>query len=233
VQARSPSHFQLFGPPHLAILACVALIGGGLGWRCRRSRTAARWIRYGLATFLAVNEIIWYVYRVRVEGFRFPEGLPLNLCDATLWITVIAAYTLNPLAFDIVYYLGLAGAGMALLTPDLWTPGWSYPIVYFFLAHGVEVGTILTLVWGKLAAPRPGSWWRMMGVLNLYAVAVGAFDAIFKTNYMYLRHKPDSASPLDFLGPWPVYLLGGEVLALILFFLLWLPFRFRPRRVVN
>jgi hypothetical integral membrane protein (TIGR02206 family) len=226
---RSPSHFQLFGPAHLAILTGVALIADGFAQWCRRSVRAAGSIRYSLATFLAVNEVIWYVYRVRVEGFRFPEGLPLNLCDATLWVTVIAAYTLNPLAFDIVYYLGLAGAGMALLTPDLWTPGWSYPIIYFFLAHGMEVATILTLAWAKLAAPRPGSWWRMMGVLNLYAVAVGLFDTIFKTNYMYLRHKPDSASPLDYLGPWPFYLLGGEVLALVLFYLLWIPFRSRHR----
>lgn len=97
----------------------------------------------------------------------------------------------------------------------------------FFLAHGFTVATILTLLWGKLAAPRPGSLWRVLGILNAYALAVGLFDAIFKANYMYLCQKPEAVSLLSYLGPWPLYLAGGELAALALFWLLWLPFRNR------
>jgi uncharacterized membrane protein YwaF len=50
---------------------------------------------------------------------------------------------------------------------------------------------------------------------------------IYKTNYMYLCRKPEGASPLDYLGPWPWYIATGEVVALGLFALLWLPFRVR------
>jgi hypothetical integral membrane protein (TIGR02206 family) len=225
VATGSAVHFQLFGRAHLLILACIPLIAWGLAQWSRQSDHAARSIRYSLAAFLAVNELIWYVYRLRVEGFRFPNALPLNLCDVTLWVTVIAACTLQPLAVEAAYYAGLAGMSMALLTPDLWAPLASYPTIYFFLAHGMGAATVLTLVWSKLATPRPGSWWKVLALLNAYAAAIGLFNAIFKTNYMYLRQKPESASLFDYFGPWPFYLIGGELIALTLFWLLWLPFR--------
>jgi hypothetical integral membrane protein (TIGR02206 family) len=132
-----------------------------------------------------------------------------------------------------VYFAGLAGAGMALITPDLWAMSWTYPTIHFFVAHGMVVIVVLTLIWGKLAAPRSGSPWRVLGILNAYAACVGLFDALFKTNYMYLRGKPSSFSVLDYFGPWPLYLIGGELLAILLFWLLWLPFRVRAGAVRN
>jgi len=210
--------FHLFGPLHLLILASVPAIAAMLA-------KAASWIRYGLGAFLTLNELTWYAYRLRVEGFRFPEGLPLNLCDLTLWLTVVALFTLNPLAFEMAYFGGLGGSGMALITPDLWAPFFSYPTLYFFLAHGTVIIAILTLLWGKLARPRPGSVWRVFVALNGYAALVGIFDSIFGTNYFYLCRKPAGASLLDYLGPWPIYIVGGEAVALIIFWLLWLPVR--------
>jgi hypothetical integral membrane protein (TIGR02206 family) len=226
-----PSNFHFFGPVHLLILVSFPILAWCLAQFARRGPRAARSIRYSLATFLAVNELIWYAYRIQQEGFRFPNALPLNLCDVMLWVTVVAAFTLQPLAFELAYFAGVAGMTQALLTPDLWAPLASYPTIYFFLAHGIAVATILTLVWAHLTAPRPGSWWKALIFLNAYAAAVGTFDAIFKTNYMYLRQKPPGGSLLDFFGPWPYYLVGGELMAMALFWLLWLPFRRQSRPV--
>ncbi len=217
--------FHLFGPAHLLILAAIPVLAAALSASSRRRPANARPIRLCLGVFLMTNELVWYAWRLRTEGFRFPEALPLHLCDLALWLTVASALTLRPAVFEIAYFAGLGGSTMAVLTPDLWTPLASYPSFYFFLSHGLVITTLIYLVCAKLARPRPGCLWRVLLILNGYAALVGIFNAVFKTNYMYLCRKPGSASLLDWLGPWPFYILAGEVIALAVFALLWLPFR--------
>lgn len=138
---------------------------------------------------------------------------------------MVACLTVKPWVVEFAYFAGLAGAGMALLTPDLWSPWPSYPAIYFFVAHGGIVTAVAVMVFGRICPLRAGAVWRAYGLLWCWAAVAGAFNFLAGTNYMYLCRKPASASALDVLGPWPMYLLAGGALALALFWLLWLPAR--------
>jgi hypothetical integral membrane protein (TIGR02206 family) len=219
--------FVLFGPAHLAILALTPATAWGLSRISRGNATAVLRARISLGVFLLGNEAGWYWFRYSHEGFRFPENLPLQLCDITLLATGLAALTAASWLFDFAYFAGMGGAAVAILTPDLWAPWPTYPSIYYFLAHCGMIVTTLVLLWTGVARPRPGSVWRTFVVLNLFALAVGIFNLAFGTNYMYLCRKPDSSTLLDLFGPWPVYLLAGEAFALVLFWMMWLPFRRR------
>jgi hypothetical integral membrane protein (TIGR02206 family) len=216
---------KLFGPTHLMILASVPVLAALLALAVRRNPKAAYWVRIGLGSFLVLNELAWFGYEFFAGGLQFPDALPFHLCDITVWVAAVACLTLSPWSFEISYFIGIAGISMAILSPDVWTPLLSYTTIHFFLMHGGAVMSILFMTWAGLARPHPGGMWRVFLYLNLYAALMGLIDFIFKVNFMYLCRKPEAASLMDYMGPWPVYILSCEVLAIVLFTLLWLPVR--------
>lgn len=181
-------------------------------------------VRLALGYGLAANELIWWVFRYSHEGLRIRANLPLQLCDVTLWATVLACITLIPVFVEFAYFAGLTGSAMAVLTPDLWSPFPSYPAIYFFVSSSrrIIVGAA-TLVFGRIAPLRRSAAWRAFALLLVYAGVIGALDQFFGANYMYLCRKPANASMLDLFGPWPLYLFTSAAIGLALFWLLWLP----------
>jgi hypothetical integral membrane protein (TIGR02206 family) len=215
---------RLFGPLHLCLIAIIAATCVALSLLCRRKRISASPLCLAIGWGLVINELIWWAFRYSHEGLHL-WNLPLQLCDATLWMSALACLTRAPRIVEFTYFGGLAGAGMAILTPDLWSPCPTYPAIYFFISHGGIVLAVSVLVFGRIAPLSAGAFWRAYGMLLGYAAVVGAFNAIAGTNFMYLCRKPKGASLLDSLGPWPLYLIAGAAVALVLFWLLWLPVR--------
>ena len=219
------SDLSLFGREHLLILTAVVAAAAACAAAARRPRGPGLALIRTLAVVLAANELVWYAYRLYLEGWRFPEGLPLALCDVMVWATVAAALGLHVRVVEVAYYGGVGGSAMALATPDLWAPLLSYPTVTFFLSHALVVIVNATLTFGRVVQLDRRSWWRAFGALNGYTVAIGLFNVAFGTNYMFLCAKPANPSLLDWFGPWPIYVVVSEVVALLVFVALWLPLR--------
>lgn len=220
-----PTTFHLFGPLHLVILGAVPILAAIFAALQRRLLPGFRALRYGLASILLLDLALHYAYMAAHGQFSFPESLPLDLCDATMFLTVIVLFTLNRAIFDLAYYGAIGGSTMALLTPDLAQSSSLFLKVHFFVVHGFIAIAILYLVWSRLARPRPGSVGRALLALNIYAAFIGTFNYIFKTDFMYLCAKPQDVTLMTVLGPWPWYILSCEGIALVLFLLLYLPFR--------
>jgi len=218
------TNFKLFGPTHIAILGSVPLLAGLLAYAQRKLAPASRVPRLALACVILIDSAIYYGVLIARGQLTFPDHLPLELCDASLCLVILALFTLNETVFDLAYYGALAGATMALLTPNLWEPFPSFTTIQFFVDHGLIVVGVLFLAWSGLARPRTRSVLRAMVAVNLFAACVGTFDYFFKTDYMYLRAKPPNTSLLDVLGQWPWYLASTEFVACGVFLLLYLPF---------
>jgi hypothetical integral membrane protein (TIGR02206 family) len=216
---------KLFGALHISLLIAIASIAAALPILCRRGLVPMRGARLTIGWALAINELIWWIYRYSREGLH-AANLPLQLCDLTVWLAVLGCFTVAPAIVEFGYFAGIGGAGMALLTPNLWSRWPNYQAIYFFVAHGGIVIAVALLAFSGCARFRPGSVWRSFGLLLGYAALVGVVNAAFGSNYMFLCRKPANPSLLDQMGPWPWYLAGGAAASLAFFWLLWLPVRY-------
>ncbi len=187
------------------------------------------WLGYILALQLILYAIVTYAQIILAGEFSPAYALPLELCHWVMIACVITLFRPSRLASEIAYYWGLAGTLQAAITPDIGRGFPSWEFVLFFWSHGGVLLAIVFLIAGQRFRPEPGSMWRAFAALNVYAVVAGCIDWIFGWNYGYLCAKPLRPSLMDYFGPWPWYLLSLEVIGILSFLLLYLPWhRARP-----
>lgn len=221
---------ELLAGEHIGALAVIAVAIVLLVVAARRR--PGRWIAV-LALVLVVDEVSWWIYMAAGggEAGQRAQPLPLQLCDVAIFIAALALLTRHLLLVEVSYFWGLAGTIQALFTPDLPQHFPSYPYFQYYIAHGGVVAAALVLVAGLRIRPRPWAFVNVAGLTVAYAALVGIVDVLTGADYMYLRSKPLAPTPLDWMGPWPWYILSAGVVALVLFVILDAPFRWRPGRL--
>jgi hypothetical integral membrane protein (TIGR02206 family) len=145
-------------------------------------------------------------------------NLPLQLSDAVTLVAIAALW--HPewaLLVELVYFWALSASVQAVLTPDLQQ---SFPdVLYFtyFATHSGAIAAACLLVFGARRAPRPGAVWRAYAITAAFAAIAAVATVLTDGNYMFLRRKPAGGSLLDVMGPWPLYIVSGALLGLVLF----------------
>ena len=218
---------------HLLAVAAIVVITAILV-AAARLRPGA-WTRIAciaLAVTVVGAEVGWWTYLVTTHatGADLASALPIQLCDAAIFIAAAALVFQKQLLVEVTYFWGMAGTLQALITPDL-PQHFPNPLFFqYYVAHGGIVAAALFLVAGLGRWPRRDAVIKVGVITIVYALLVGAIDAATGANYMYLRSKPASASLLDLFGPWPLYVVWAALLGVVLLFILDLPFRWLRHR---
>ncbi|MFV8231528.1 TIGR02206 family membrane protein [Mycolicibacterium fortuitum] len=220
--------FSAYGLSHLVVLTLFALGAVLLVIVGRRQTEAqARLLSRVLAVLLVAAFLVALVYKLIQP--TIDTSVPLQLCDLAELAAAYALWSRRHWAFVLTYYWGLVLSSQALITPDIGTPREGAPdfphhlFVTFFTLHVLVVWAAIYLTWGRGMRPR---WrdYRFAVIATLAWVAVTlAFNAITGANYGYLNRKPPTASVLDVLGPWPVYLAVEVAIVLIVWALMTWP----------
>lgn len=133
-------------------------------------------------------------------------------------------YVQPDILFQVMFYWILGGTLHALITPDLDEP---FPHITYFKYWLVHGGLVLAILYASLVMGMQPSYtglWNAFLMLQLYALAIYQFNKFTGANYAYLMSRPENPTLLDHLGKFPYYILSLEVLALILFHLLYYSF---------
>ena len=217
---------------HLLAVAAVAICAAALATAAKLR--PGHWTRiagFALAVLLVGAELGWWIYLAATGAKDADLGtaLPLQLCDAGIFIAAFALVLRTQLLVEMTYFWGLAGTIQAVITPDLPQHFPAFPYFQYYVAHGGIVTAAVFLVVGLGQWPRRGAVLKVLVVTFAYVLFVGAIDASTGANYMYLRSKPP-ASLLDLLGPWPWYIAWAGLIGVALLLVLDAPFRWLRRR---
>ena len=224
--------FDLYGTGHLIFLAIdvVIILFLIFGWK-NPSEKAKRNTRYLLAATLFIWEGAYHVWNIVNGTWSVQEHVPLHACSVMVWTGIYMLLTKNYTIYEFSYFLGMGGAMQAILTPEAGIYGLPhFRAMQTLIVHSTLV--IAPIYMSAIEGFRP-TWKSFKHVaigVNLYMLFVYFINLLLDSNYMYLIHKPETASLLDVLGPWPWYILSLEVLGFAIFFLLYLPYFIKDLR---
>lgn len=218
--------FILFDKAHLSAIAltfAVPLVMAAIN-RVSSDPTVAAVMRWSFA-WLLVFERVARLRLLQVDGLLSAEtALPMHLCD---WAAILVVFTLlrpNQATYELAYFWGLGGSLQALVTPDL---AYGFPdprFLSFFASHGGVVAAVLYLTCATDMRPVPTSIARALGWSLLYLAAAMAVNARLGTNFGYLRARPNHPSLMDYMAPWPWYVLELVPLAVASALVCYSPF---------
>jgi hypothetical integral membrane protein (TIGR02206 family) len=148
--------------------------------------------------------------------------MPLELCNIAVILSVILLLTRSKIVFELLFFLALVGATQAIITPALTYGFPHFRFFHFFYTHVMVVWVALYFVWAKGYFISFLSVLKVIGLINLLLPVILFINRVSDGNYWFLRHKPESHSILDLLGPYPWYIFSLEGLLVAVSFIAWL-----------
>lgn len=222
--------FRLFGFDHItALIIYVELVVLLLRTLKSFDDSSFRRFRIWLAVIILIDATYGQIFHLFQNTFDVSKHLPLNLCGINRFL--IAFYLLKPKQwfFNILYYWIMCGASLALIFPDIKLGFPSLEFFEFFISHGLPLFGICFLVFVQQIEPDRKSYLTSFVVLNIYAfLFVYPMNLITEGNYLYLLDVPQiDFGPIQWLPPWPWYLIVFAFFFLVLFRMLYQPYHLK------
>ncbi len=149
-------------------------------------------------------------------------NLPIQLCGiSSLICCVLPFIKKKDKLFQFVYYTGVIGGIMAILTPQMnYFDGSLRYYLNYYVSHSLIIALpVFMFLHLDLKLPK-FSWFKIWIHLNILMAIIMPINFLLDSNYMYVNAPPEVSNPLV-IGEWPYYLLIWEPLVMIIAYLIY------------
>ena len=226
--------FEVFGTQHLVtLLLCAAVIY--LYPKFFQNKDEANQILGGkiLAGIMILHMITQPIYDVLLFELPWKEEFPLHMCDFSMLAMIVYLLKQNApkILFHCAYFWGICGATMAMATPDL---EYGFPhgeYSPFFWGHSLILLAVFYALMVRKERPILKDILKVIGVTLVLLIFVYIANLLIgpPANYWYLVARPVDGTLMDYFPDPPLHLIGTIPLAILLFYIAYLPLQIKDR----
>lgn len=200
-----------------AVIILVLLVGSSY-----LKKQVNIYITYIMGIALFVSSITSPLRTYLAGNFSIAIDLPFHLCGISAFICSVMPFLKNKQRlFDFVFYTGIIGGIMGILTPQMSDYDGSFYVYFVFYMRHILIFTMPIYMLRNLGLSlTKKSMVRTFVILNILLAFIMPFNFIVGGNYMYLAEPPQVNNPL-IIGEWPYYVIWFEVFVILLLLLLY------------
>jgi hypothetical integral membrane protein (TIGR02206 family) len=174
-------------------------------------------VTYFMGVILFFTSVVTPLRTALNGNWNIVTDLPFHLCGISGLICSFLPFLRRKQAlFDFVFYTGVIGGIMSVLTPQMnGFDGSNFAYLEYYVRHVLIFLLPLYMLQNLNIRPSKYSVLRSFGILNILLVIIMPLNFYLGSNYMYLAEPPQANNPL-IIGVWPYYLLWFELFIIIL-----------------
>ena len=224
--------FSLSSPSHIIFtIICVSVIVFLPRIFVNKNNSSKNILIIGIISLILINQGMDF-FREGYGANNWKLGLPLHLCDFSSASIILYFITKRREFFLFAFFAGIAGAGMAILTPDVL---YSFPHIDY-LRHMIGHSMILLGVTYAIIIdnqrPQLKDVHRILAVLSVFLLMMYPINTWLgpPANYWYVIEKPPGFNVTDLMRDAPYHMIDIYILAVIVCYSIYLPYFIKDRQ---
>ena len=173
-----------------------------------------------------------HILLISLDSWSLKSNLPIHLCSVSALICCFIGFTKkNQLLFEFLFYAGIIGGMLSILTPQiiLYNEYYFFYIMFYF-KHAAIIAVPLFMRYGLNMKLTEFSWLKTFGLVNLLLLFVLPINALIDSNYLYVSRPPTVNNPLiiedlNKVFGIPIYVFYWEIILIVLCILFYYLFK--------
>jgi len=225
--------FILFGTTHIVTIILITLVSIFLPLIYKTKSEYQKSIMTKAIAFVIFCHVIISPYKdlyLLDNPYNWREVLPFHMCDLSEIFLIFFLLGGPSILYKCAFFWGLAGATMAIITPDIEFLDLDY--AFFMIGHGM---IIIGIMYATVALDNRPYAKDIVTVSLITALILLPITYLINyilgepANYWYLMQKPAGASLMDAFPEPPYHLLVTTPLAILMFCLIYIPYFVKDR----